>query len=156
MIHREYSNPFVTRLIITKDELYTENANKPKMVGYININDFTPYPKNPIIAKFFSEIGLADELGSGIKKIAKYVKIYSGGVPIFKEGDIFISKIPILQVTAQVTAQEELTSKYEKIILDYCRIARTSKEIQDYIGIIHREHFRKSILNPLIKKGVIA
>ena len=37
--------------------------------GYINVFDFVPFPKNSIISKFFSEIGLADELGSGIRKL---------------------------------------------------------------------------------------
>ena len=31
--------------------------------------DFTPYPKNPITARFFKEIGLADELGSGVRNL---------------------------------------------------------------------------------------
>lgn len=79
LIHREYSNPYPARLVITKDSIITENANKPRTIGYINLNNYSPYPKKPKIAGFFKEIGLADELGSGIKKIAKYTKIYSGG-----------------------------------------------------------------------------
>ena len=75
LIHREYSNPLPARLIITKDAIITENANKPKNIGYIVLNNYTPYPKNPKLANFFKEIGLADELGSGIKKITKYNKL---------------------------------------------------------------------------------
>lgn len=95
LIHREYSNPYPAKLIITKNEIITENANKPRVIGYINLNDYAPYPKNPKIASFFKEIGYADELGSGIRKIAKYTKIYSGGTPEFKDGDIFMAKIPL-------------------------------------------------------------
>ena len=46
----------------------------------MDLNNYSPYPKNPKIAGLFKEIGLADELGSGIKKIVKYTKIYSGGI----------------------------------------------------------------------------
>jgi predicted HTH transcriptional regulator len=35
--------------------------------GNIDPAFFSPYPKNPVIAKFFKEIGRADELGSGIR-----------------------------------------------------------------------------------------
>lgn len=94
-IHRDYSNPYPAKLLITKNEIITENANKPRVIGYINLNDYAPYPKNPKIASFFKEIGYADELGSGIRKIAKYTKIYSGGIPEFKDGDIFVAKIPL-------------------------------------------------------------
>lgn len=68
LIHREYSNPYPAKLIITKENIITENANKPRTIGFIDLNNYSPYPKNPKIASFFKEIGLADELGSGIKK----------------------------------------------------------------------------------------
>ena len=90
LIHREYSNPYPAKLIIGKESILTENANKPRIIGYIDLNNYSPYPKNPKIANFFKEIGLADELGSGIKKIVKYTKIYSGGIPEFKDDEIFI------------------------------------------------------------------
>lgn len=95
LIHREYSNPIPARLIITKDAIITENANKPRSIGYIDLNNYSPYPKNPKIAHFFKEIGLVEELGSGIRTITKYNKAYSGGVPTFKDGEIFTVTIPL-------------------------------------------------------------
>ena len=52
-------------------------------------------PKNPIIANFFHQIQLADELGSGVRNLYKYVRIYSGALPIFDEGDIFRLTVPL-------------------------------------------------------------
>ena len=95
LIHREYSNPYPAKLIISKDSIITENANKPRTIGYIDINNYSPYPKNPKIAAFFKEIGLADELGSGIKKIVKYAKLYSNNEPIFKDDEIFTAIISL-------------------------------------------------------------
>jgi len=96
LIHREFSNPYPAKLIIKKDEIVTENANKPRNIGYIDLNNYTPYPKNPKIASFFKEIGLADELGSGVKKITKYTKIYSnGGIPTFRDDEIFTVTVPL-------------------------------------------------------------
>ena len=96
LIHREFSNPYPAKLIIEKDKLWTKNANRAKMIGQININSYAPYPKNPKIAKFFKEISLADELGSGIRNMVKYTKIYSEGIPEFKEDDIFTTIIPLV------------------------------------------------------------
>jgi len=62
LIHREFANPFPAKLIIERNRVYIENS----------------YPKNPTIAKFFKEIGWVDELGSGVRYIFKYNKIYSG------------------------------------------------------------------------------
>lgn len=81
LIHREFSNPFPAKLVVEKDRVFIENGNKPHGNGMIDPEDFSPYPKNPKIAKFFKEIGWVDELGSGVRNIYKYNKIYSGADP---------------------------------------------------------------------------
>ena len=54
------------------------------------------YPKNPILANFFVNIGRADSLGSGIRNLYQFSKIYSGEEPILIEDDIFKTIIPIV------------------------------------------------------------
>jgi ATP-dependent DNA helicase RecG len=96
LIHREYNNPFPAKFIIEKERVVAENWNRPHGKGNIDLSYFSPYPKNPVIARFFKEIGRADELGSGIRNTYKYCKIYvKGAVPEFIEGDIFKTIIPI-------------------------------------------------------------
>ncbi|MDD4220717.1 MAG: hypothetical protein PHR10_11130, partial [Sphaerochaetaceae bacterium] len=72
LIHREYTNAFPAKLVIERGRVWTENSNKPHSFGVLNPNNFTPFPKNPVIASFFREIGQADELGSGMRKLMKY------------------------------------------------------------------------------------
>lgn len=115
LIHREYSNPTVAQLIITKEAIHTTNANKPRFIGYIDVASYAPFPKNPKIAKFFKEIGYADELGSGFKKIEKYTKIYSDSKPIFKEGETFDVTVPL----GQSAAKRSGVSPLRVAILDY-------------------------------------
>lgn len=45
--------------------------------------------------KVFREIGLAGELGSGMRSAYKYTKMYSGGEPQFVKGDVFRITIPL-------------------------------------------------------------
>ena len=95
LIHREYSNAYPAKLIIEKDCVRTENGNKARGLGTISLTDFVPYPKNPVIASVFKEIGWAEELGSGVRNIVKYSKVYSGITPEFIDGDVFKTKISL-------------------------------------------------------------
>ncbi|MGL5616261.1 MAG: RNA-binding domain-containing protein [Sarcina sp.] len=95
LIHRDYLNLFPAKLIIEEDRVFTENSNKPNRHGEIDPESFSPFPKNPIIAKVFKEIGWVDELGSGVRNIYKYSKIYSGKNPSLIEEDIFKIIIPL-------------------------------------------------------------
>lgn len=129
--------------------VYIENSNKPHGNGIIDPENFSPFPKNPTIARFFKEIGWVDELGSGVRNITKYNKIYSGSEPTFIEGDIFKTIIPLVaKTTEQVTEQI-------KRLLEFCNVPRTRSEMQEFLNLHHREHFRTKILNPLIKGGLL-
>ena len=63
--------------------------------GEIDTKIFIPKPKNPTIARIFKEIGWAEELGSGIRNIEKYSKIYSKHKPVLIEGDVFKTVVEI-------------------------------------------------------------
>lgn len=163
LIHREYSNPYPAKLVITKDYIITENANKPRIIGFINLNNYSPYPKNPKIASFFKEIGLADELVSGIKKIAKYTKIYSsGGEPLFKDDAIFVANIPLMNTKDSVKFIN--SHKLKELILEFIKESsdgRTRREVNDYIYPQMNENFEtknsrvRTSLTYLRKKDLI-
>lgn len=97
LIHREFTNSYPAKFIIEKDQVITENWNRPHGNGKINPDNFSPFPKNPVIAKFFHQIGRAEELGSGIRNTFKYVSQYAAGTqqPEFIEEDVFKTMIPI-------------------------------------------------------------
>ena len=48
-----------------------------------------------MIANFFRNIGYADQLGSGVRNLFKYSRLYSGEDPEFIEGDIFKIIVPL-------------------------------------------------------------
>ncbi|HID31592.1 MAG TPA: AAA family ATPase, partial [Desulfobacterales bacterium] len=89
LIHREYTNAFPAKLIIEYGQVRTENSNKPHGFGLLNPETFTPFPKNPVIGRFFRQLGMADELGSGMRKMMRYCKTFGGADPEMIEGDIF-------------------------------------------------------------------
>lgn len=95
LIHREYSNPFVSRVTITTNAVIFENANKPVHPGKLHRGEIRPYPKNPNIVRIFHIIGLVEELGSGVGKIFEFAPILLGGEPIIDNEDQFIVKLPV-------------------------------------------------------------
>lgn len=154
LVHREFLNPFPAKLIIEMERVFVENSNKPHGNGTIDPANFSPFPKNPTIAKFFKEIGRVDELGSGVRNIYKYNKIYSGAEPAFIEGDVFKTIIPLIpehsnQAGTQASAQDE---RYKKI-LDFCRIPKSRREIQEFLGIKSVKYVRTKILKDLVESG---
>lgn len=155
LIHREFSNPFPAKMIIEKDRVYIENGNKPHGNGIIDPEDFSPYPKNPKIAKFFKEIGWVDELGSGVRNMFKYNKIYSGADPEFIEGDVFKTIIPLVEQTSEQIGDNFSSEERINKLLAYCKIPRSRQEMQDYLDIKDREYFRIEILTPLIDSGLV-
>lgn len=117
LIHREYSSAYVAKMIIEKDKVVFENANIPHAYGELNPSNFTPYPKNPNIAKIFREIGFADELGSGVKNLYKYSKIYGGSDPLIVEGEIFKIEVrTILEEKSYEGVNEGVKSLYLLIV----------------------------------------
>jgi ATP-dependent DNA helicase RecG len=95
LVHREYTSAYPAKIIIERARILTENWCLPKAPGRIDPNTFTPYPKNPLLANFFINIGRADILGSGVRNLYRYTKIYSGGEPELVEGDVFRTTVPL-------------------------------------------------------------
>lgn len=82
-------------------------------------DEFTPYPKNPLIANFFTVMGRSDTIGSGVKNLYKYTPIYSGGGnPELYEADVFRIAIPLTKdAVKQIEMETELTER-EQLIYD--------------------------------------
>jgi len=116
LVHREFTNAHPATLTIFADRAETANANVPNGVGPISPERFTPFPKNPAIAKFFIQMGRVEELGSGILNVNKYLTIYSpGNKPTFIEADIFQTIIPL---NANLTRSSRITDTVTDTVID--------------------------------------
>lgn len=107
IVHREYTSPLSTDLIITGDSVTVTNPNKPLFHGPIDPAGFNPFPKNPNIRKFFTAFGWTDEIGSGIRNTHKYLPLYvQGAKPLFIEHDTFKTVVPLVFVTLGYYAKQ--------------------------------------------------
>jgi len=101
LAHRDYSSGFPAKMIIDDEKITIENSNLAHGMGALDLQKFEPFPKNPAISKVFREIGLADELDSGMRNTYKYTRLYSGADPLFEEGDIYKTIIPLKKIATQ-------------------------------------------------------
>ena len=108
LAHRDYSSGFPAKMIIDDEKIIIENSNLAHGIGELDLQKFEPFPKNPPISKVFREIGLADELGSGMRNTYKYTQLYSGMKPIFEEGNIFRTIIPLKEIATEKVGGENV------------------------------------------------
>jgi ATP-dependent DNA helicase RecG len=57
----------------------------------------------------------------------------------------------LVLMIAENSEEDERTKK----ILEFCSVARTRSEIQEFLGLKSRKNFREKVLNPLIKGGLL-
>ena len=165
LIHREYTNAFPAKLIVEYGQVRTENSSRPHGFGRMDPENFSPFPKNPVIARFFRQIGRADELGSGMRKMMKYSRAYGGADPELVEGDVFRMVIRVPEfgekmepatVTQQATQQatQQVTQQVAKL-LAACVGELSRAEIMHAVGIKDRVSFSRNYLDPALADNLI-
>jgi ATP-dependent DNA helicase RecG len=170
LIHREYTNATPARLIIEYGFVKTENANRPHGFGALTLENFSPYPKNPVIGAFFREIHRADELGSGMRKLMHYGKSYGGADPELIEGDIFRMVIRVPEFGAIAPNREQangdvpgvsqvcpksVLSPSQVEILRFCQVERSIIELMDRFAHTNRTRFKNQALTSLLEADLL-
>ena len=135
-----------------------ENANRARFNGPITLRNLEPFPKNPLIASFFRNIGYSEKLGSGARKMFKYGNLYSGVEPEFIEDDVFRIIQPLnenysfdaeianeragqktTQKSSQKSSQKGSQKSSQKILSLITENARiTTQEMADFLSISRR------------------
>jgi len=101
----------------------------------------------PRMARIFTQIGHSEELGTGISKVYKYSKPYSGSDKIvFNEEDIFITEVPLSVYNNKVPDEvpdkvpDNLTEYQKKIMTLIDKNKKISmSEMSKIVGISKRK-----------------
>ena len=149
LMHREYTSPLPAKLVIDGNGIRTENANRPRFIGVLSPDRFNPLPKNPIIADFFSNIGLAESLGSGTRNLFKYSWIYGGEKPILREGDVFTALVPFQNRDAAQGKGRDVDETITFMLTSYGYVNIAT--VADIAGVTERTVRRH--ISPLVKSG---
>ncbi|NLV97503.1 MAG: hypothetical protein GX043_09245, partial [Desulfovibrionales bacterium] len=106
--------------------------------------------RNKLIAEAFYLTGDIEKYGSGYIRIREEISAYPGMKFGFEEmGNgylVTLSSGTVEGITEQAT---------EQAVLAFCRQPRSTTEIMHHLGLRHREHFRSSILMPLLERQLL-
>jgi len=161
LIHREYGSAHYARLTIYRERVETINASSASNAGPVDPSVVVPYPRNPALAKFFTQLVWAEELGSGMVKIGKYLPLYAkGSQPKYTDGAVFTTAIPLIglagwnvgQVAGQVAGQ---VSPEVHRLVGVVSLSMTRMEIQRALELKSRENFERRYLKPALADGVL-
>ena len=159
LMHADYFSPMKSRVRIFTDRIEFFNAGSyPKPIEYFMKTD-TSMPRNPVLAKLFRAVKLAENAGYGFDKMIEGWKTYSD-VPIRFESNMDTSLtvfyLPGMQDKSTEQATEQVTEQVtEQAVIEFCKTPKNTSEIMEYLGLKHREHFRSAILKPMIEKGLL-
>ena len=135
IMHRSITDGHTSRVIIYEDKMIMENPNSFSTMGFITIHNCVPFAKNPTLANFFREIGYADELGSGVKRITENSILYSGKPPIFEDKAMFRLVVPLTR-DAQLN-ETKIKEMVEKKPVDIKNESLTSDENKIFTILIN-------------------
>jgi predicted HTH transcriptional regulator len=156
--HREYTSAAPATMVIYADRVEFRNPNVPHYHGRIDPNNFTPYPKNPTICKFMIQLGRYEELGSGVRKVNRYLPHYAPGAgkPLFNDGNMFEVMVPLSEITTQVTTQvaPQVTTQV-KTLLRVLVGEMEGQQIMQAVGLKSRKNLRTSYLKPAMEHDLI-
>lgn len=143
LVHRDFSSVFPAKVIIEKDWIRTENWCRARRQGNILETEFTPYPKNPILARFFVAVGLADTIGSGVRNLYKYTPIYTAcGKPELIEGDVFRINIPVTGAAVE-EVMVALDISRATVFREYAKIRKNAGSLMTRKQAVGQSHSLK-------------
>ncbi|MCL2051199.1 MAG: putative DNA binding domain-containing protein [Lachnospiraceae bacterium] len=145
LVHRDYTSAYPAKIIIERERIMTENWSLPKTPGKIDPDNFAPFPKNPLLANFFINIGRADVLGSGVRNLYKFTKIYSGGEPELSDGDVFKTVVPFKLLDTEMQMSNKVSNKMSN---------KVSNKMSDKVSNkISDNNYREKIITYLSTNG---
>lgn len=143
----------------------------PGLVRTNNIREIH-FSRNPKIFEFLHEYEYVKEFGEGVDRMYREMEAAGLPEPEYRTVEFMLyatlknhkwveehrASITTIQdkeqvreqVTEQVTGQN--TPK-ETLILSFCAVPHSRKEIQEYFGLSGRRHFHDAYLRPLLDSG---
>lgn len=172
LAHRDYSSPMMAKFVIGRNDVRIQNSSIPNRIMIPEVQMIS-CPKNPGILRFLRESCFVDELGSGIRNMFKYGKIYGGADPEFREGDIFTTTIhipnfdfPAMRSEFVPDTVKENTVAYGlersqkeqrnlRRLLNLLRIPNTAEELKSWFHESDTGEFYWQHIEPALRQGLV-
>ena len=159
--HRDYRLSSTIDIPIFDDriEVWSPGSLPQGMTMELLQQDHFSVLRNPVLAELLYLTRYIEHWGTGIRNMKTWMEEYGLPQPEYKESSAhFITILKRRKVTPQVspkyppsTPQVELIKK----VLMFCGRPRSRNEIQKYLQMKDRKHFRTVIVDPLINKEML-
>ena len=146
IVHNDYTLEIPPKFEFFNDRIeITSFGSLPQGMTEKEFFEGYSVPRNKELMRVFRDLDLVEHLGSGVPRILR-----SYGKECFKFTENFLRMIfpATTQDTAQVTAQV-------KELIEILSKEMDRQEIQDMLGLSHRENFRLKYLKPALEQGFI-
>jgi len=158
LMHADYFSPIKSRIRIFSDKIEFFNAGSyPKPLEFFLKNDVS-MPRNPILARLFRAVRLAENAGYGFDKMVEGWKEYST-IPIKFETTLDTTTttfyLPYKEDKAQVEAQVQLNETEKKVLFCLREDALSSKELVEKLHLRSLSGSLKNAIKHLINLNLI-
>ncbi|ERJ85570.1 transcriptional regulator [Porphyromonas gingivalis SJD12] len=146
IVHNDYTSEVPPKFEFFDDRIeITSFGSLPQGMTEKEFFEGYSVPRNKELMRVFRDLDLVEHLGSGVPRILK-----SYGKECFKFTENFLRMIfpASEQVTEQVTEQVKELVRIMSKEMD-------RQEIQEKLGLSHRENFRSNYLKPALEQGFI-
>ena len=107
--------------------------------------------RNPIIAEVFNRAGLIEKWGRGTNRVIDMCRKAGVAEPMFEE----VTGAAVVTFRVQVGRTAQVTAQVKMVLTAALHGPKTREELQEALGVVHREHFRNAYLEPLLNNGYL-
>jgi ATP-dependent DNA helicase RecG len=160
VMHRDYSNPGgYVAIAVFDDRVEIRSYGRlpagitPAMLSRTHLSK----PRNLLIAETFHRTGAIEVWGRGTNRVIEACRAHGMSAPVFEETQGFLVVTFRVETAAARTgpSRDQVTGQVAGQVLEFCRTARKASEIQQLLGLRHRETFVNNCLRPLLETGWI-
>ena len=167
IVHNDYSygNSPIIELYSDRIEI-TSAGGLPQELSQEEFLEGVTAPRNKELIRVFKDVDLIENIGSGVLRILdaydkscfKFMDHFLRVSFKYKENPFEYDEKTDKKTTKKTdkkTTKKIKVKPQEKDVLNFCKDAKTLKEITTYFGFKDIATFKKNYINPLLEKGTL-
>lgn len=167
MVHSDYTLTTTPIIELYSDRIeITSGGGLPQGLSQEEFLEGVTAPRNKELIRVFKDVDLIENIGSGVLRILdaydkscfKFMDHFLRVSFKYKENPFEYDKKTDKKTTKKTdkkTTKKIKVKPQEKDVLNFCKDAKTLKEITTYFGFKDISTFKKNYINPLLEKGTL-
>ena len=167
MVHSDYTLTTTPIIELYSDRIeITSGGGLPQGLSQEEFLEGVTAPRNKELIRVFKDVDLIENIGSGVLRILDaYDKSCFKFMDHFLRVSFKYKENPFeydektdkktIKKTDKKTTKKIKVKPQEKDVLNFCKDAKTLKEITTYFGFKDISTFKKNYINPLLEKGTL-